>query len=371
MSVEQGTLKSHVYRFFSESDPIWTTINKAEKNYIPCIQGNCTCYEDQLEQDLKPFLSGVSREMLEAVRSKGTRYQIVNNRLYRQRDCMFPARCSGVEYFIKPLLPKLQDMELVINVRDWPQIYKQWKQQSGPVLSFSKTDEYIDIMYPAWSFWEGGPAISLYPTGLGKWGAHRESISKVAKEIPWNKKESKAFFRGSRTSSERDPLVLLSREHPTLSDAQYTKNQAWKSPADTLNAPPAPEVSFEDHCKYKYLFNFRGVAASFRFKHLFLCKSLVFHVGDEWKEFFYDSLKPWVHYVPVKSNPTIEELKSLIEYFKQHDELAQKIAEEGYEHIWHHLRMDDVKCYWEKLLMNYGKLMKDRVVRDEMLIEVS
>ena len=32
-----------------------------------------------------------------------------------------------------------------------------------------------------------------------------------------------------RTSSERDPLVLLSREEPQLVDAQYTKNQAWKS----------------------------------------------------------------------------------------------------------------------------------------------
>lgn len=52
----------------------------------------------------------------------------------------------------------------------------------------------------------------------------------------------------------------------------------------------------------RYLFNFRGVAASFRLKHLFLCGSLVFHVGDEWQEFFYPQLKPWVHYIPVKQD---------------------------------------------------------------------
>ena len=45
--------------------------------------------------------------------------------------------------------------------------------------------------------------------------------------------------------------------------------------------------------RYKYLFNYRGVAASFRFKHLFLCRSLVFHVGEEWDEFFYAYLIPW------------------------------------------------------------------------------
>lgn len=67
------------------------------------------------------------------------------------------------------------------------------------------------------------------------------------------------------------------------------------------------EVSFVENevcclLVLRYLFNFRGVAASFRFKHLFLCGSLVFHVGDEWVEFFYPQLKPWVHYIPVKTD---------------------------------------------------------------------
>jgi len=84
-------------------------------------------------------------------------------------------------------------------------------------------------MYPAWAFWEGGPAISLYPRGLGRWDQHRKSLNKASLEILWEKKKNKAFFRGSRTSSERDNLILLSRNKPHLVDAQYTKNQAWKS----------------------------------------------------------------------------------------------------------------------------------------------
>lgn len=92
-----------------------------------------------------------------------------------------------------------------------------------------QTSEFYDITYPAWTFWEGGPAISLYPKGLGRWDLHRSSISKAAEETPWTEKISKAFFRGSRTSQERDTLVLLSRKYPDLVDAAYTKNQAWKS----------------------------------------------------------------------------------------------------------------------------------------------
>lgn len=260
-------------------------------------------------------------------------------------------------------------MELVINVRDYPQILPHYGVQ-GPVLSFSKTKDYLDIMYPAWSFYEGGPAIKLFPTGLGRFDLLRESLSKAAEKYPWKKKKTKAFFRGSRTSDERDSLILLSRSNSQLVDAQYTKNQAWKSAADTLNSEPAEEVSLEDHCKYKFLFNYRGVAASFRFKHLFLCKSLVFHVGDEWQEFFYKSLKPWVHYIPVDSQSKPEDLEALIEFFVKHQDIAQEIAERGYQMIWENLRMEDVECYWRKLLINYGKLMKYDVDLDPDFIEI-
>lgn len=80
---------------------------------------------------------------------------------------MFPARCSGIEYYLLKLVSKLPNMEFIVNTRDWPQIHKNYGV-FGPVFSFSKTQLYYDIMYPAWAFWEGGPAIGLYPKGIGK-----------------------------------------------------------------------------------------------------------------------------------------------------------------------------------------------------------
>ena len=176
------------------------------------------------------------------------------------------------------------------------------------------------MFYPAWTFWSGGPATDLYPTGLGRWDLFRERLKAASQATPWDSKAARGFFRGSRTSAERDPLVRLSRRSPELLDAQYTKNQAWKSPADTLGADPAAEVALEDHCKYRFLFNFRGVAASFRLKHLFLCGSLVFHVGDEWDEFFYSALQPWVHYVPVDAGAGEEEIERLLRFFADSEE---------------------------------------------------
>lgn len=70
---------------------------------------------------------------------------------------------------------------------------------------------------------------------LGRWNSHRLKLGKLGNLTKWEDKLPKAFFRGSRTCSERDPLVLLSRENPDLVDAQYTKNQAWKSDAVSIN----------------------------------------------------------------------------------------------------------------------------------------
>ncbi len=233
------------------------------------------------------------------------------------------------------------------------------------MFSFSKTEDYSDIFFPAWTFWSGGPAISKYPTGIGRWDLMRNKLNDKANEVPWDAKESKAFFRGSRTSGERDDLVRLSRKKPSLADAKYTKNQAWKSKADTLGMDPVQEVTLEDHCDFKYLFNFRGVAASFRFKHLFLCGSTVLHVGSEWQEFFYPAMTPWFHYIPVKSGATQAELENVLEFLKHNDDLAKEIAENGRKFIQDHLRMEDVEAYWTVLLRKYSQKLSFKPSRNK------
>jgi len=39
----------------------------------------------------------------------------------------------------------------------------------------------------------------------------------------------------------------------------------------------------------------------------------------------------------------------------------------GRRFIWEHLRMEDIECYWEKLLKRYAKLMKWKPVFNQSL----
>lgn len=285
----------------------------------------------------------------------------------------FPSRCSGVEHFLLFLLPHLPNMDLFVNVRDYPQIGKSFpKGQQLPVFSFSKdVTSYVDITYPAWTFWSGGPALDIYPTGIGRWDLSRESILRKQSQLPWSKKADIAFFRGSRTSAQRDPIIRLSRAQPHLVDAKYTKNQAWKSKEDTLGEEPAGTVPFEEHCQYKYLFNAQGVAASFRLKHLFLCRSLVLNVHSEWIEFFYPPLKPWIHYVPISAD--FADTTEVLHFLAENQPIAARIAKRGFEFIRQHLTMEAVQCYWRYLLEAYSsRLVAHRPsVPDQKLIEIT
>ncbi|XP_012274696.1 O-glucosyltransferase rumi homolog [Orussus abietinus] len=361
--VDSGEINERYDRYFK-------AIDDAQKNFV---EVNCTknrCFKDIITKDLKPFkLRGINKKLIDVAKSRGTFYQIIDGQLYREKDCMFPSRCSGIEHFIFEIINKLPDMDLVINTRDYPQTNQHFGEPL-PIFSFSKTSQYFDIMYPTWSFWEGGPAIALYPRGLGRWDLHRKSLNAASENLPWPQKKAKAFFRGSRTSSERDNLILLSRKEPDLVDAQYTKNQAWKSDNDTLHVPPALEAPLESHCEYKYLFNYRGVAASFRHKHLFLCRSLVFHVGDEWLEFYYTLMKPWIHYIPVPKNASQSELRELIKFARDNDEISEKIANKGRDFIWQNLTMSNVIAYWRILLKRYSKLLLYKPVLGKSLIRI-
>jgi len=335
-------------------------------------------YTSVIDQDLKIFKkNGISRELLDKCRvedKQSVTYQSIGGKLYRSKECLFPARCEGIEYFLVRAIKaknNIPDFELVLNVHDWPISNKRFGTQL-PTFSFSKTKDHTDIFFPAWTFWAGGPAISLHPQGLGKWEEMRGRIIEAGKATPWSAKRDLAFFRGSRTSGERDALVLLSRTHPDLVDAKYTKNQSWRSNKDTLGDEPASEVGLEDHCGYKYLFNYRGVAASFRFKHLFLCGSTVLHVGSEWKEFFYDALIPWVHYVPItdKGN-NHDDLKEVLGFLRTHPEVSRNIAQNGQEFIEKHLQIRDVHRYWRKLLKKYSKLLDFKPVLNPDFIEIN
>lgn len=66
---------------------------------------------------------GIKREEFVNAQKLGVHYQIVNGSLYRQNQCMFGPRCQGVEHFILNIIHELPNMEIIINVFDYPKVH--------------------------------------------------------------------------------------------------------------------------------------------------------------------------------------------------------------------------------------------------------
>ena len=83
----------------------------------------------------------------------------------------------------------------------------------------------------------------------------------------------------------------------------------------------------------------------------------MFHVGSDWIEFFYPALKPWIHYIPVPAGSSETELYQLLEFTRDHPDMAERVAEAGERAVRKLLRQEDVLCYWRHLLTQYTKLL--------------
>lgn len=134
-----------VLLFNSEKNSKWSNYIEKFKNqtlnHEECNPNGCDCFKKQIDLDLADWKDvKLNIKLLSNTKKFGIHYQIINNTLYRQKKCLFQPRCEGVEYFLLKALnqKKFKNMDLIINVHDWPQIYNNYKKVLFPVFSFSK-----------------------------------------------------------------------------------------------------------------------------------------------------------------------------------------------------------------------------------------
>ena len=77
--------------------PYLDLINEAERDYVDCERdsSDCTtCHNNVIRDDLAPFSQGITEARMEAAGniSRVTKYQVLNHKLYRSDNCMFPFR---------------------------------------------------------------------------------------------------------------------------------------------------------------------------------------------------------------------------------------------------------------------------------------
>jgi hypothetical protein len=195
-----------------------------------------------------------------------------------------------------------------------------------------------------------------------------DSQVKSPRVVQWKDKIETAFWRGATTgglytqhtwdSKPRPRLVLFSQDNPDLVDARFSDTPYILD--STLRAFiakefVAPWTSPEASLTYKYLIAIDGHTFPSNFEWVLLSNSTALKGESDYVEWFYRGLEPYVHYVPFKQD--CSDLAEKIEWLRENDEIAHRIARNGTEFVLNNLSLSQLYYYCFILLQEYAKLL--------------
>ncbi|XP_072899756.1 protein O-glucosyltransferase 3 isoform X1 [Hemitrygon akajei] len=312
---------------------------------------SCPAKEEQISSDFDNFPSINLSLLLEQVPNRfGDRgivhYTILNNLIYRRTMGRYTDFKMFSDEMLLSLARKvhLPNVEFYINVGDWPLETRKKKDSPLPIISWCGSEDTADIVLPTYDI-----TRSTLETLRG---VTNDLLSIQGQTGPsWSNKTQQAFWRGRDSSEERLKLVRISSKNRDLLDAGITAYFFFREEEKALGK--AQLISFFDFFKYKYQVNVDGTVAAYRFPYLMLGDSLVLKQDSKYYEHFYKSLKPWIHYIPVKRD--LSDLIEKIKWVKDNDAEAQKIARSGQVLARDLLQPSSLYCYYYKVLQAYAR----------------
>jgi len=185
----------------------------------------------------------------------------------------------------------------------------------------------------------------------------------------FDRKEGKAFFRGSTTGGEytqenwrffqRSKIVQLSLSRPDLLDARFVFSKASNHSAlyvDMLQAGFVGDyVSHEEQARrYKIIIVPDGNSVPDRLMSLLAEDVVVLKPQSTVEEYWYSELVPFRHYIPFKR--AVSDLESIIERVLRNNTLLRHIARESTLFVLKRLNSRTISCYWVQLLREYSTL---------------
>lgn len=304
---------------------------------------------EQIEADFQG-ISNISQEAVQETFDSlhspmAIRYRIVDNELWRYFREGEPISLSdnNTERAIKTILhaTRLPNMDFIISYYD---AFPFGPLPKAPILVSAKLKNTPNaLLIPDWR-------------SIGHWWV--SDIKAIKKEqIPWENKRPFALWRGGLTKEVRLTLCQLSLEHPDILDARLSSAPETEEEKRRCAHLMGTRTSWSDFLSCKYLPYVDGVmCAAPALQWRLLSGSLTFKPDSEEIQWFTSALKPFLHYVPVKSD--LSDLVEKIEWAKAHDAECKQIAEEAHHFAKENILYHDVLNYFYLVLKRYGSCQR-------------
>ena len=200
-----------------------------------------------------------------------------------------------------------------------------------------------------------------------------KDVDILKSNFPWDQKIPQIMWRGSTCQySWKDPndrfirentidffsranLCQLSEKYPHLIDAKFTIFVLGAENVPSLQKYRGQWIRFEEQVKYKYQIFIDGNVVPFSNSvWKFLIHSLIFKVDSPWVQWYFQGLKPYTHYIPVKSN--LDDLIEKLTWAMDHDSEAQMIANNMTTFVCQRVTSSNNLAYIYHLIHEYSQL---------------
>ena len=163
------------------------------------------------------------------------------------------------------------------------------------------------------------------------------SECKKAAAKPWQ--DNHIFWRGSLfTSFSRECLYALGKRYP-----EYLRIE------DGTKGQFLPMI---EQAKYKYLIDTRGHGWSIRLQTFLQLGRPIFLVDRPYREWYFDRMTSWKHYIPVKED--LSDLIEKYEYMERHPEVYADIVHNMRVFVEENLTPNRILNDMKNLILKYG-----------------
>ena len=339
----------------------------------------------QAESDLRPWAAGIAPDVVDQAQNHAVGWMHGFPRIVIENGRVYAAPSHGFEDFGRAPHPivlmvikllcfvGLPDLDIVVNPTDDAVVDRDSKVRI-PIWSWSKTRSNLDLFMPYWT------------------AAWLPEPHNLQSEEEWNQRLTKMVFRGitntgHATSAEsssdtyfdwwratwstelwrdapRSRIAQLCRNH-TLCDAGFYKFHKdateWLRHEIQSSGLLRPRVSSEEMTrttKFTMLLNGNGPTAS-RSVREFGAGTMTFMAQFPDREYWYDAIQPYVHYLPVSRD--LEDLIAKLQWAKVHNLESFHIAQEATRFKNAMLTNECVvSCHWAQKLSQYAALLRYR-----------
>jgi Glycosyl transferase family 90 len=234
--------------------------------------------------------------------------------------------------------------------------YNAYPKNLSKVFSRSIIEtEHDDILFPTRDFID-----VVY---------NRDSLIKKSR-CDYTNKKPVAVFRGSITGNDRTinnirvQAKILSLKYPSYFNYDLVNTyklyifEPGVGFVHTLiddkriyDDAKSDWIDMYDLFDYKYILHIDGFVAAWRMTFEMFSMSVILKVDSPWVEHYYKHLKPWVHFIPIKSD--LSNLISTIEWCRDNDDVCHTIAKNAYQFAIENFTKENLFGYLQSVI--YGK----------------